>query len=951
MKTRKMTLLWFLLGAWAAGVSAQPVVTNYEYWFDDRYTERQSATTGAGTTTFDFDPTISLAGWGLSHGAHRLHLRFRDSDGRFGPVQSYPFVYAGNITGYDYWFDDAYAQRQTVNVAPQNGEIEISVPTQHLSPDYHVLRVRMRSATGGFGSILNFRFYAAPENNFVARVKYKLLETGPTQTLTLGAHQQQPEITFDISALGAGTHVAHIWLEDVRGNVSPILTHEFEKCMAYALHEVYPNRVGNAGYATLRLTGLCLPPEARYRLLSGGRIITADSAVQAGAHAVDAVFDLHGAPTGVWDVQMIYGADTLLLPQSLTIESGTNSDLAVEVVGRATIVRNMAWRYEVVVTNRGNNDALLVPLQILVSRHVNVTFPGKRFYPELPNFPADSFPTWADLDSLDGRAMEAKGCMLLIPKIAVGMSATLEFWVESPTVGDFPVAVGVGEPLMQSPIRREATECVSAVWGIFADMMGEVAGPYYDCIFGSIRIALDGIFAATHWHYGNMNESDVYADMGKSVFQAVNSCVAAGLPTYHLFRIAWKSIGFAWNAYDAITNCWQTFRSQRTSTRTVRNLTSLDPNEKVGPAGMDANRTTSGVHPLTYTIYFENKDTIIGGISTIPVKICTIYDTLDMQKYNLSTFRFGALGFGGRSALPIETRGGFEATLDYRPQVLTPVRVTGEINEQTGVVKWTFASLDPDSGLPTVEPELGFLPPNRNRPEGEGFVSFSVEARKDFNETLPVRNRAAIYFDANEPIITHTWSNRIDRTPPVSRVMPLPAETWEQTVFTVNWEGTDAGSGLTYYTVYVSDNDSAYKPWQYRVEATSATFVGQYGHTYAFYSVAEDAVQNREAPPVFPDAVTTLLTGRQTLMDAARLYEPYPNPTDGAVVVSFFLPQSADVVVSLTGVDGRRKTLLSERAVPGFNTHTFKIEGPSGVYLVALESGNVRLSRRVVLQR
>jgi hypothetical protein len=309
------------------------------------------------------------------------------------------------------------------------------------------------------------------------------------------------------------------------------------------------------------------------------------------------------------------------------------------------------------------------------------------------------------------------------------------------------------------------------------------------------------------------------------------------------------------------------------------------------------------------------------------------------------------VGFGGRSATPVETRFGFEAVLDFRPQILTPARVTGEINEQTGVVKWTFTSLDPDSGTPTVEPELGFLPPNRTQPEGEGFVSFTVEARKDFDETLPVRNRAAIFFDANEPVITNTWSNRIDRTPPASRVLPLPAETWEQKQFAVDWEGTDAGSGLTYYTVYVSDNDSAFKPWKYRVAETSALFTGEYGHTYAFYSIAEDAVQNRETAPVFPDAVTTLLTGREAPLSATRLFEPYPNPTDGAVVVKYFLPQSADVRLTLTGVDGRTRLLAQSRVPAGLNEHNLKIDGPSGVYLPALEAGNVRQTRRVVLQR
>ncbi len=933
----------------AALAGAQSVVTNYEYWFDDRYAERQSAATGASQTTFDFEPTLSLAG--LSHGAHKLHLRFRDSEGRYSPVQSYPFVYAGDVTGYEYWFDNAYAQKQTATVTPANGEIEVSVPTEGLSPDYHVLHLRLRSATGGVSPVQSFRFYAAPENNFVAKIRYKINIDGVPYAVTLDSSRYQVDVTADISALTEGLHAAHFWLEDVRGNVCPILSHEFEKCAALTLQEVYPQRAGNTGYATLRLTGTCLPYDAVYRLKMGNNVVTAQSATQAGAHSVDAVFDLHDAPVGLWDVEMIFGGQTYTLAQAFTVEAGTHPDLTVELIGREVIIHGMAWRYQVVVTNRGNNDALLTPLQILTARNVKVTFPNINFYPDVPGMPTDSFPTWADLDSLNGQATQAKGCMLLIPKVPVGGSVTMEFWLEAPLGVQFPVAVGVSEPLMQSPVKREATECVSAIWGMFADMMGVVAGDYYDCILSSVRITFDGLFAAYHWHQGNATENDVYGDMGKSVFQAVNNCVAAGLPPYKLFRIAWKSINFMWNAYDIASNCWAMSRAQRSSTRNVRTVTSFDPNEKIGPVGIGTQRATSGVHPIPYTIYFENKDTLINGLPTVPVKVCRILDTLDVAQYDVSTFRFGPLGFGGRSVTPTETRFGFEATLDFRPQMLTPAHVKGEFDEQTGVVKWTFTSLDPDSGTPTVEPELGFLPPNRNQPEGEGFVGFTVEARKDFDESLPVRNRAAIYFDANQPIVTNTWSNRIDRTAPQSRVLPLPAETWEQKSFTVNWEGTDAGSGLTYYTIYVSDNDSAFKPWKYRVEATSATFTGEFGHTYAFYSVAEDAVQNREAAPLFPDAATTLLTGREAPLTGAVLYEPYPNPTGGAVVVKYFLPQSAEVRLTLTGIDGRKRQLLNDRVPAGLHELNLSIDEPSGVYLLVFEAGGLRMSRRLVLQK
>ena len=42
---------------------------------------------------------------------------------------------------------------------------------------------------------------------------------------------------------------------------------------------------------------------------------------------------------------------------------------------------------------------------------------------------------------------------------------------------------------------------------------------------------------------------------------------------------------------------------------------------------------------------------------------------------------------------------------------------------------------------------------------------------------------------------------------------------------------------------------------------TQASFSGQVGHTYRFYSVAVDKVGLREGPPTTPDAQTTVGAG------------------------------------------------------------------------------------------
>ena len=89
----------------------------------------------------------------------------------------------------------------------------------------------------------------------------------------------------------------------------------------------------------------------------------------------------------------------------------------------------------------------------------------------------------------------------------------------------------------------------------------------------------------------------------------------------------------------------------------------------------------------------------------------------------------------------------------------------------------------------------------------------------------------------------------IDAGPPTSTISSLPTTT--SPTFTVNWSGTDVagGSGIASYNIYVSDDGGPFTEFQAGTTATSATFTGQVGHTYGFYSVAIDNVGNIQPTP------------------------------------------------------------------------------------------------------
>jgi hypothetical protein len=136
-----------------------------------------------------------------------------------------------------------------------------------------------------------------------------------------------------------------------------------------------------------------------------------------------------------------------------------------------------------------------------------------------------------------------------------------------------------------------------------------------------------------------------------------------------------------------------------------------------------------------------------------------------------------------------------------------------------------------------------------------------------------IRNQAEIVFDVNAPIVTPEWLNTLDNTTPTSQVSSLAA-TQSSPTFTVQWSGTDVGSGVKDYTIFVSEDGEPFTVWLSNVPDTAGTFSGQDGKAYAFYSVARDQTNNIEDVPPTPDTSTLVaVAGKDlTTLDPATVW-------------------------------------------------------------------------------
>jgi hypothetical protein len=301
-------------------------------------------------------------------------------------------------------------------------------------------------------------------------------------------------------------------------------------------------------------------------------------------------------------------------------------------------------------------------------------------------------------------------------------------------------------------------------------------------------------------------------------------------------------------------------------TRTVHVVFARDPNEKDGSQGAGTPQYVSGKEPLRYVISFENLAT-----ATAPAQSVVVTDQLDTSKVDLSTLSLGAFNFSSYGAAPLPGLTSYSADLDLRPATNLIARVNAQLDKNTGLLTWRFTSIDPATGQPTTNPLAGFLPPDKNAPEGQGSVTFSVMPKPNLATGTEIRNKARIVFDANAPIDTNEYLNTIDNSLPASHVIPL-ASNQSSIVFNVRWAGQDTGSGIQSYDIYVSENGGSFTPWLSNTSATSAMFIGLPGKTYSFYSVAHDGAANLEAAKTLGETMTATPSSIVNSIDDARYF-------------------------------------------------------------------------------
>ena len=273
-----------------------------------------------------------------------------------------------------------------------------------------------------------------------------------------------------------------------------------------------------------------------------------------------------------------------------------------------------------------------------------------------------------------------------------------------------------------------------------------------------------------------------------------------------------------------------------------------DPNDIFGYLSEAGSRfIADSVARVNYTIEFEN-DTTLANASAHTI---AIRDTLDSRYFDLTEFVPTGVRIGSHEVFLDESDvttendvTSFVKTIDMRPEINAIAQAEGKFSQKKGIAEWTFTSLDPMTMEPTDDLMQGILPVNYDGMSGIGEVMFEIGVKQGKADGSEIRNRAAIVFDYEDPILTPTWTNIVDAVAPTSSVTDVSM--LNDSTLRIAAQGLDSRSGVWKYEWYVQHGENA--PWWKEGETEEYFFDFHLyeGFNYGFCVVATDSAGNVE---------------------------------------------------------------------------------------------------------
>lgn len=347
------------------------------------------------------------------------------------------------------------------------------------------------------------------------------------------------------------------------------------------------------------------------------------------------------------------------------------------------------------------------------------------------------------------------------------------------------------------------------------DTMIDLAGHNAD-IAQATGMALGGLYNGMRLH--NLNATlDAYGvDLSDETFGSLadyQNSLKQGMPTPESIIATAVGHGELYDLANEMANNCATSANPMPDPHDFICYQSGDPNDIKGYESPSGSKYLGyKVKSIDYTIEFEN-DPKIANASAMTV---SIENRLDGSIFDLESFTPLSMQIGDKVVdLPSEHK--FIKTVDMRPEINAIAELNFKYDPSTGYAKWVIRSLDPLTMEETKYMTDGILPVNDESGRGTGYLRYSINLASNLSDGTEISNSAQIVFDNNDPIATPVWTNITDYVLPTATVEE--ATTDDGLVYKFKFNGSDTGSGIWYYDLYVKeDGDKDWIPVKTHIE-------------------------------------------------------------------------------------------------------------------------------------
>jgi len=653
-----------------------------------------------------------------------------------------------------------------------------------------------------------------------------------------------------------------------------------------------PQKVANYGKSTIIFYGDNLDNNTKFTLKKQGEPnIVADKTVSEYSTTLNTnkclvTFNFHNRQLGKWDIVIENGGETVTISNGFEIEESIGPYIHAEFIGPQTFRNNAFTPVTIKYYNEGNVTVYCQPVivEIIADKEVVVVVREKWEYIYSEGTYTDLYGVidgeYCKLDTLHNEGTNTYSTYITpmisdIPPYSFGyLTFDVRFTFEA--TGTQPIKMSVfptpsfcffdPEADRSEGISLKAASLGQTIWGCALNddddkwKDKDIPMPGMDCSLAASN--------AAHALLDGKDKQGYATSASRELGKIFDKCVSpTDIPTP-------KTVGKALKVFDYISKAHDGYEIIKDLSDCVNDPNhpynpnnpdnpggkpkkkgysgiaggSKDPNDKIGPLNEFGSTAFTDRTEFTYIINFEND----AEEATFPAQEVWIRDTLDINVFDINTFNAGIISIGSRVIETPPNRQNFTWTVDMKPQMNLKTKVTLNLDKNKGVAEWYFKTIDPATGELPVEATDGFLPPNNDDGDGQGFVMFTIKLKDELPDNVVVANKAEIIFDYNDPIITDEWINKKDIIPPTSTMFKPANQTGE---IELNWQGEDnpGGSGIYCYDVFVNKNNDGYIQIQNKTPNTSMTFTVENGIKYEFYTLATDSAGNIEIKTKIPD--------------------------------------------------------------------------------------------------